>query len=241
MEQVIPYRDSVRSKKEQVSEMFDNISPRYDFLNHALSMGIDKSWRKKVRKFIAQKHPANILDIATGTGDLAIELAIIKPEHITGIDISEGMMDIGRRKIATLGLDGLITLETGDAEQLKFSDNSFDAITAAFGVRNFENLDKGLQEMYRVLKPGGAMAILEFSHPQKFPFKQLYHFYFNFVLPLAGRLISKNNAAYTYLPQSVSNFPSGKEFISKMEEAGLKKNTLKELTFGICTIYTGEK
>jgi len=241
MEQVLPYIGSAKSKKVQVSEMFDHISPRYDFLNHALSLGIDRGWRKKVRKFIALKHPAHILDIATGTADLAIELAKIKPQHITGIDISEGMMDIGRQKIANLGLNGLITLENGDAEQLKYSDDSFDAVTVAFGVRNFENIEKGLQEMYRVLRPGGVVAILEFSHPKKIPFKQLYHFYFNFVLPMAGRLVSKNNAAYTYLPQSVSSFPSGKEFINSIERAGFKNNTWKELTFGICTIYTGEK
>ena len=241
MEQVIPYKDSAKSKKEQVSEMFDDISPRYDFLNHTLSMGIDKSWRRKLRKIIAPAHPAVILDIATGTGDLAIELAKLKPQKITGIDISEGMMKIGREKIKDIGLANLISLESGDAENLKYNDGSFDAVTAAFGVRNFENVEKGLNEIYRVLKPGGIVAILEFSHPQKFPFKQLYLFYFNFVLPMAGRLVSKNNAAYTYLPQSVSSFPSGKEFTDKMGAAGFKNTTWKELTFGICTVYTGKK
>jgi demethylmenaquinone methyltransferase/2-methoxy-6-polyprenyl-1,4-benzoquinol methylase len=239
--QVVPYTDSDKSKKEQVSEMFDDISPRYDLLNRLLSMGIDKGWRKTLIKLLEKEQPETILDIATGTADLAIAESKIKPKSIIGVDISEGMLAMGREKVSKLGLAKLITLETGDSENLKFANNTFDAVTVAFGVRNFEHLKKGLEEMNRVLKPGGSAMILEFSQPQKFPFKQIYFFYFRTVLPLVGKLVSGHSKAYTYLPESVASFPYGKDFAAIMKEANFKDIQWKALTFGICTIYTGKK
>ncbi len=239
--QVVPYANSDKSKKEQVSEMFDDISPRYDLLNRLLSMGVDKGWRKELIKQLAKESPKTILDIATGTADLAIAEAKLNPERITGVDISEGMLAMGREKVSKLALDTVITLETGDSENLKYADNSFDAVTVAFGVRNFENLKKGLKEMNRVLKPGGKAMILEFSQPRYFPFKQIYFFYFRTVLPIVGKLVSGHSKAYTYLPESVASFPFGKEFAGIMEEAGFKEISFKALTFGICTLYIGKK
>ncbi len=234
-------QNSSTGKKEKVEAMFDNIAHRYDFLNHFLSAGIDIQWRKKVRKLLAPKHPKQILDVATGTGDLAIELLNLKPESIIGIDISEGMLDIGKEKITKKKLEKIITLEVGDSENLRFKSNTFDAVTVAFGVRNFENLQAGLKEMMRVLKPGGTVAILEFSKPKKFPFKSIYQFYFKFILPGFGKLVSKDNEAYTYLPDSVQQFAEDAAFLKEMELAGFINNGQHRLTFGIATLYFGTK
>ena len=204
-------------------------------------MGIDKGWRKTLIKQLSKESPKTILDIATGTADLAIAEAKLNPQSIIGVDISEGMLAMGREKVSKLGLDTLIKLESGDSENLKYADNSFDAVTVAFGVRNFENLVKGLKEMNRVVKPGGSAMILEFSQPRSFPFKQIYFFYFRTVLPLVGKLVSGHSKAYTYLPESVASFPFGKDFAGIMEGAGFKEIKFKALTFGICTLYIGKK
>lgn len=237
---VTPY-NSNKSKKEQVAEMFDNISHRYDFLNHFLSLGIDKIWRKKVVKLIKKQSPEKILDIATGTADLAIAMAASGATQIQGIDISEGMLAIGRKKITDKKLQHLISLQWGDSEDIPFPDAQFDAVTVAFGVRNFEHPLKGLQEIYRVLKPGGMIYVLEFSQPQRFPIRQLYFFYFLHILPLWGKIVSKDPAAYTYLPESVKAFPYGEAFLKLLTEAGFKKPTDQPLSFGIASIYTGIK
>jgi demethylmenaquinone methyltransferase/2-methoxy-6-polyprenyl-1,4-benzoquinol methylase len=240
--QVKPYKDKEGSKKEQVAGMFDSIAHRYDFLNHFLSGGIDKIWRKKAIAKLYNRNVVYMLDIATGTGDFAIEASRrIKGIQIKGIDISEQMLAVGREKIVKRSLQSCIELAYGDSENLQFQPNTFDAITAAFGVRNFENLNKGLSEMHRVLKPGGMVVILEFSKPSKFPFKQLYNFYFKYILPIIGKIVSKNNSAYTYLPESVKHFPDGKLFINELEKAGFENCNYKSLTFGIATIYTGVK
>ncbi|MCK5787500.1 MAG: bifunctional demethylmenaquinone methyltransferase/2-methoxy-6-polyprenyl-1,4-benzoquinol methylase UbiE [Chlamydiia bacterium] len=238
---VKPYKESDLGKKEQVAEMFDNISPKYDFLNHFLSMGIDIQWRKKVVSIIEKSGAKNILDIATGTGDLAIAMSKINPEKITGLDLSEGMLKIGIEKIKEKNLSSLIEMIQGDSEDLPFSDNTFDAITVSFGVRNFENLSKGLSEIYRVLKPGGTFVILEFSQPQKAPMKQLYGFYSKYILPTMGKIISSDSSAYTYLPESVEAFPYGKELLAILKNTGFINETAKELTFGISTIYHSNK
>lgn len=238
--EVKPYQ-AEGSKKEQVAEMFDNISARYDLLNHLLSLSIDKGWRKKVVKLVSAKKPKLLLDVATGTADLAIALEKTHPEKITGIDISAGMLEVGRKKVAAKGLSQMISLEQADSENLPFADQTFDAITVAFGVRNFENLEKGLSEMYRVLKPGGHLLVLEFSQPQGFPMKQLYSFYFKNILPTIGKLVSKDARAYTYLPESVQAFPHGKEFMAIMEKCGYKQGVRIPLTFGIASIYEGLK
>lgn len=236
-----PYSDSDKGKKEQVAGMFDSIAEKYDFLNHFLSLNIDKVWRKKVVRILKLKKPERILDVATGTGDLAIASLKSNPKRIDGIDISEGMLEVGKKKIISKGHDKTIFLQKGDAENIPFDDNTFDAITVAFGVRNFENLDKGLSEMYRVLKPGGICLVLEFTMPQYFPVKQLYGFYFKFILPVFGKMISKDNSAYTYLPESVKVFPQRKEFIEKLEGSSFKNTNIKNLTFGVAAIYKGEK
>lgn len=238
--EVKPYQ-AEGSKKEQVAEMFDNISQRYDLLNHLLSLSIDKGWRKKVVRLVSAKEPKLILDVATGTADLAIALEKAHPEKITGIDISAGMLEVGRRKVAGKGLSQMITLEQADSENLPFGDGTFDAITVAFGVRNFENLEKGLSEMYRVLKPGGHLLVLEFSQPQGFPMKQLYNFYFKNILPTVGKIVSKDSRAYTYLPESVQAFPHGQAFMDIMANCGYKKGVRIPLTFGIASIYEGIK
>jgi len=230
-----------KGKKEKVKGMFNDIAFRYDFLNHFLSAGIDKRWRTKVRKHLAAFHPKEILDVATGTGDLAIELAKLHPEKITGIDIATGMLDIGKEKISKKNLEKTITLLEGDSENLQFGDKSFDAVTVAFGVRNFENLERGLSEMTRVLKPGGHVVVLEFSKPKRFPFRQVYNAYFRYILPSVGKMISKNEEAYSYLPESVQTFPEDKAFLNKLEKAGLKKTGQLRLTFGIATMYYGIK
>ncbi|MDD3636007.1 MAG: bifunctional demethylmenaquinone methyltransferase/2-methoxy-6-polyprenyl-1,4-benzoquinol methylase UbiE [Bacteroidales bacterium] len=230
-----------KSRKEQVRLMFDNIAHKYDFLNHFLSAGIDKGWRKKLVKMVQHHQPQHTLDVATGTADLAIALARKSQTPITGIDISNGMLEIGREKLKKLKLDHQIVLQQADSENLPFDDQTFDAVMVAFGVRNFETLDKGLKEMFRVLKPGGMLAVLEFSKPRKFPVKQLYNFYFKYILPMLGRLISKDKAAYTYLPESVGQFPDGKLFLERLVSCGYVNNAEKRLTFGIATIYSGFK
>ena len=235
---VKPNPASEASKKQQVEQMFDNISPRYDFLNHFLSLGIDYSWRIKVRKTIAKFKPVKVLDVATGTADLAIELIKIKNVNVVGIDISQGMLDFGDVKLIKRGLNDRITLKQADSENLPFEDSAFDAVTVSFGVRNFENLDKGLQEMGRVLKPGGPLVVLEFSKPTNPIFSRLYWFYFKYILPPLGKLFSKDATAYTYLPQSVAAFPEGEEFVTRAKSAGFSNVTYKPLTFGICTMYT---
>lgn len=238
---VKPYKTSADSKKAQVEQMFDSIAPRYDFLNHFLSLGIDKLWRKKAIRSLAESKPKIILDVATGTADLAIAALKLNPEKVIGIDLSQLMLDVGKKKIKSAHLLDKIELMKGDSEALPFADNSFDAITVAFGVRNFENLDKGLAEMQRVLKPGGKLAVLEFSKPRNFPFKQLYNFYFNQILPAWGKWISKNQNAYAYLPESVRHFPDGNDFIAHLNKAGFKNTTCTTLTFGICSLYNGSK
>lgn len=238
---VLPYKDKKSTKKQQVADMFDNISPRYDFLNHFLSLGIDIRWRKKAIKLLKDIKPKNILDIATGTGDFAIESLSLNPDKVIGVDISEGMLNVGREKLKKRKLDSRISLESGDSENLPFEDNMFDAIIVAFGVRNFENLEKGLAEMYRVVRPGGKVVILEFSKPKRFPFKQLYNFYFKNILPTIGKTISKDNSAYTYLPESVKSFPDGIIFTSILDKLGFKNTECKPLTLGISSIYTGIK
>jgi demethylmenaquinone methyltransferase/2-methoxy-6-polyprenyl-1,4-benzoquinol methylase len=237
---VKPYQQE-GSKKEQVAKMFDNISARYDFLNHFLSLGIDKGWRRKVVSIVKQHHPKRLLDIATGTADLAIALSHLQPEKINGVDISEGMLAVGKEKIKKKGLTEVVHLSYGDSEALPFPDASFDAVTVAFGVRNFENLDLGLSEMYRVTRPGGLVVVLEFSKPSHFPVKQLYQFYFSQILPRWGKWISKDASAYTYLPESVQAFPDGKAFLEHLGAAGFSSLKEKRLTFGIASIYSGIK
>lgn len=221
--------------------MFDSISHRYDFLNHLLSLNIDKVWRKKAIKLLEPFQPKTILDIATGTGDFAIAAKRLNPEKVVGVDLSEGMLNIGREKLKRKGLDQLIQLQKGDSENLPFENDSFDAAIVAFGVRNFENLEKGLAEINRVLKPGGVFIVLEFSQPRKAPFKQLYFFYFDRILPLLGKAVSKDNRAYTYLPESVREFPDGNSFISVLEKTDFDKCRWLPQTFGIASIYEAQK
>jgi demethylmenaquinone methyltransferase / 2-methoxy-6-polyprenyl-1,4-benzoquinol methylase len=239
---VVPFKNSTESKKKQVENMFDKIAFRYDFLNRFLSVGIDIGWRKKAIRQLIALHPQNILDVATGTGDFAItSYEILKPEKITGIDISEGMLDIGRKKIAKAGLENSIELLHGDSEAILFADNSFDAVTVAFGVRNFENLEKGLSEIKRVLKPGGKLIVLECTKPSLPVIKQLYHFYMKFITPEIGKIIAKNNEAYQYLNDSVLQFPEKESFINILNQSGYRSSFYKTLTLGICTIYCAEK
>ena len=239
MTKVTPYNNS-KSKKEQVTTMFDNIAASYDFLNHSLSLGMDNVWRKIAIKKLTNK-PATILDIATGTGDFAVSAAKYTNAQITGIDISQGMLDVGIKKIAQKNLTSRITLQKADAENLPFDSNSFDAITAGFGVRNFENLEKGISEMHRVLNTTGMVAILEPSTPKYFPLKQLYKLYFHHVLPTIGSWISKDKNAYKYLPESVDAFASGNEFITTLEKAGFKECKYIPLSFGIVSLYVAIK
>jgi len=221
--------------------MFNRISKKYDFLNHFLSMGIDKLWRKKAIRLLSEKPVESLLDIATGTGDFAIEALKLNPKQVIAADISEGMLQVGKDKVKKKKIDHIISFELGDAENLRFENDSFDAITVGFGVRNFENLEKGLADMYRVLKPSGQVAILEFSKPRKFPIKQLYHFYFLNILPFVGRIVSKDASAYTYLPESVQEFPDGQKFLNIMEKIGYKNIKQHPVSFGIASIYMGEK
>jgi demethylmenaquinone methyltransferase/2-methoxy-6-polyprenyl-1,4-benzoquinol methylase len=238
---VIPYKENTESKKEQVATMFNNISKKYDFLNHFLSLGIDIIWRKKAIRLLKSSQPKQILDIATGTGDFAISALKLNPVKVTGIDISEGMLAVGKEKIKEKGLQDLIELKLGDSENLEFNDNTFDAYTVGFGVRNFENLEKGLSEMLRVLKPNGTAIILEFSKPKAFPVKQIYHFYFNKMLPSIGKLVSKDNSAYTYLPESVEAFPDGEKLTTILTNIGYKNPVAIPLMFGIASIYKATK
>jgi demethylmenaquinone methyltransferase / 2-methoxy-6-polyprenyl-1,4-benzoquinol methylase len=238
---VTPYKNNSTGKKEQVALMFNNIAHKYDFLNHFLSLGIDILWRKKAIRLLKTGNPKFILDVATGTGDFAIEALSLNPEKITGIDISEGMLEMGRKKILNKGYEKRIELLSGDSENLPFHDEQFDAITVGFGVRNFENLSKGLNEINRVLKTNGTAVILEFSKPKTFPIKQLYNFYFTRLLPFIGNAISKDSSAYTYLPESVSSFPDGLEFAEVMGNAGFKDIKIMPLFFGIATIYKGKR
>lgn len=238
---VVPYKEQAGSKKEQVADMFNNISPKYDLLNHLLSGGIDILWRKKAVKLLKPEQPQLMLDVATGTADFAIEALSLKPKKIVGVDISKGMLEMGQKKIAKMGVEDKIELQLGDSEKLHFDDNHFDVVTVAFGVRNFENLEKGLSDMCRVVKEGGVVAILEFSQPESFPFKQIYNFYFKYILPLIGRMVSKDSAAYTYLPESVKAFPYGEAFSGILKKVGFKEVTCVPLTFGISTIYLARK
>lgn len=238
---ITPYEKQGIAKKEQVEAMFDNIAHRYDFLNHLLSLGIDKLWRKSAVKILKQHHPKNVLDVATGTADFALEDYKSNAEKIVGVDIAEQMLAIGREKIKAKGLSDKITLQRGDSEDLPFSENSFDAITVGFGVRNFENLQKGLAEMRRVLNKDGLLIVLEFSKPKVFPVKQVFHLYFHYVCPLIGKWFSKDARAYTYLPESVASFPEGEDFLNELKKAGFLNTQCKTVSFGIASIYTAYK
>lgn len=238
---VKPYKES-GSKKEQVSNMFNNIAPKYDLLNRVLSLGIDKIWRKRAINILKKNNPSVILDVATGTADVAISTAnIIQPESIVGIDISSEMLEVGKKKISQMGLDQTISLKLGDSEAIEFGDDTFDAATVAFGVRNFENLEKGLSEMLRVVKKDGTVLILEFSKPSVFPFKQIFQFYFKFILPFIGKFTSKDPKAYKYLFESVQAFPQGNKFLNIMQSVGYKNCRQVKLSLGICSIYLGDK
>ena len=238
---VVPFKNSSLSKKEQVAQMFDAIAGRYDLLNRLLSGGIDIYWRKRALRELKTSNPRTILDVATGTADLAIMAEkYLHPDKITGIDISEGMLELGRKKITSAGLTN-IELIKGDSERINFPENSFDAITVSFGVRNFENLNSGLKEMYRVLKPGGKLVVLEFSKPKTTAFKGIYKLYMKVVAPGVGKIISKNQDAYQYLNDSVQVFPEGQDFINILEQTGFGETALTVLSWGICSIYTGIK
>jgi demethylmenaquinone methyltransferase/2-methoxy-6-polyprenyl-1,4-benzoquinol methylase len=241
-EKVVPYRDSKLSKKEQIAQMFDRIAFRYDFLNHFLSLGIDRGWRRKALKYLLEDHPELVLDIATGTADLAILTSrMLHPRKIIGIDISGGMLELGMQKVDKAGLSGHIFLQLADCESLPFPESSFDAITAAFGVRNFENLDRGLREMSRVLKPGGKAVILEFTSPTVFPVKQFFHLYFRYITPYIGKWLARSKEAYRYLPESVKAFPQGEAMTTILKQNGFQQAVCKPLTFGICSIYCAVK
>ena len=239
-EQINPY--TCGDKAQQVEAMFDNIAPTYDTLNHRLSWNIDKGWRRKAIMALASYKPQTILDIATGTGDFAIMSAqMLAPKKLIGADISEGMMDIGRQKVAQLGLDSIIRFEHEDCTALSYADGTFDAVTAAFGIRNFADLDTGLREMCRVLRPGGHLSIIELTTPVSFPMKQLFHVYSHTVLPIYGRLISKDTSAYSYLTKTIEAFPQGERMVGILKRAGFSETSFKRLTFGICTMYFATK
>jgi demethylmenaquinone methyltransferase / 2-methoxy-6-polyprenyl-1,4-benzoquinol methylase len=241
LETIRPYKDQATSKKEQIVGMFNAIARRYDFMNHFLSLGVDRYWRNKAIAILKERPVQKILDVATGTADFAIKAAKKTKAHVEGIDISENMLALGRNKILKEKLQDSIALSVGDAESIQYSDKTFDAVIVAFGVRNFENLNLGLTEMYRVLNSNGTAIILEFSRPTIFPLKQIYSFYFKTVLPLFGKLISKDKSAYSYLPESVYNFPDGDTFIFELKNAGFSNCQIKKLTFGIASIYVGRK
>lgn len=228
-------------QKQYVRSLFDGIARRYDFLNHLLSGGVDFYWRRRAVEHLKDYQPKRILDVATGTADFAIATMRLHPERVVGVDIAEEMLKIGRHKIATRGLSNVISLQTGEAESLHFDSGSFDAAIVAFGARNFEHLEKGLSEMRRVLREGGKIVVLEFSRPRVFPFKQIYFFYFKTILPLIGRFISKSDDAYTYLPNTVMNFPEGESFLGILRKVGFKDVGEERLTFGIATVYEGTK
>ena len=235
-----PYHEGDKTK--QVEQMFDNIAPTYDTLNHRLSWNIDKYWRKKALKQLLPYQPQRLLDIATGTGDFAIQAAeMLSNTAITAVDISEGMMDIGREKVRKAGWTARISFEKQDCTSLTYPDASFDAVTAAFGIRNFADLDKGLAEMCRVLSKGGHLCILELTKPVAFPMRQLFHLYAHTVLPVYGRLISKDNAAYSYLTKTIEAFPQGEQMVGILKKAGFAEASFKRLTCGICTLYCATK
>ena len=240
-ENIKPYKDSELGKKEQVAQMFDNISGNYDGLNRVISFGIDVKWRKKVLQLVSDKNPKTVLDIATGTGDLAILMTNTSAEEIIGLDISAGMLEVGKKKIADKKLDSKIKMVLGDSESIPYPDNYFDAITVAFGVRNFETLEKGLAEILRVLKPDGIFVILETSVPTKFPYKQGYAFHSKFILPLVGKLFSKDKAAYTYLSDSANEFPFGEALNNILRKIGFIDVQHLPQTFGVATIYHASK
>ncbi|BEG98014.1 bifunctional demethylmenaquinone methyltransferase/2-methoxy-6-polyprenyl-1,4-benzoquinol methylase UbiE [Bacteroides sedimenti] len=240
-EQIKPYSSSGK-KSEQVEKMFNNIAHHYDLLNHTLSMGIDKGWRRKAIAWLKPFHPQKMMDVATGTGDFAIQAyRDLLPQELIGTDISEGMMNIGKDKVKKLGLEQNITFAKEDCTNLSFTENTFDAITVAFGIRNFENLDKGLSEMHRVLTQEGHLVILELTTPDRFPMKQLFAIYSKIVIPTLGKLLSKDNNAYTYLPQTIQAFPQGEVMKGVLEKAGFRNVAFRRLTFGICTLYTATK
>lgn len=239
---IVPNSKSSLGKKQQVAEMFNDIAFKYDFLNRFLSVGIDVSWRKKGIHQLKDIKPQQVLDVATGTADVALlTYKILQPQKIIGIDISEGMLNIGKKKIEEQNLQNFIQLQKGDSEKIDFNDNTFDAITVAFGVRNFENLEKGLQEMLRVLKPNGKLVIMECTQPKQFAFKGFYNIYMNIIAPGFGKMFAKNKQAYQYLNNSIQAFPEGKTFLNVMEKAGFNKTYLKTLSLGLCTIYCGSK
>ena len=236
-----PYKDSNIGKKEQVAKMFTTISKNYDGLNRVISFGIDVTWRKKVLKIISKNNPKQLLDIATGTGDLAIMMASLQPDRIVGLDISEGMLEVGKEKVGKANLSKTIEMVLGDSENMPFKDNTFDAITVSFGIRNFANLNKGLTEIRRVLKPEGIFVVLETSNPTKFPYKQGYAFYTSFILPTIGKLFSKDKAAYSYLCESANSFPFGEAFDNILKKNGFMNTEYTPVTFGVATIYTATK
>ncbi len=240
-DKVLPYKDQSDSKKEQVRQMFNNISPKYDLLNRVLSFGIDIVWRKMAVNLLRADKPKLMLDIATGTGDFAVEALSLKPDLIIGVDISEGMLVYGQEKLKAKGLEDKIKLQVADSENLPFETGKFDAVTVSFGVRNFENLEKGLGEMLRVLRPGGSVVVLEFSQPTVFPVKQVYGWYSKTLLPFVGKRISKDAGAYTYLPESAAVFPSGDRFLEIMAKTGYNELKAKPLLFGITSLYYGKK
>ena len=239
-EKITPYHEG--EKASQVEQMFDNIAPTYDKLNHRLSWDIDKGWRKKAIKALAPYQPQSLLDIATGTGDFAILAAqMLRPQKLVGADISEGMMEIGRQKVKALALDNVVTFEKEDCLNLSYQSDTFDAVTAAFGIRNFADLDAGLREMYRVLKPSGHLSIIELTTPVTFPMKQLFHIYSHTVLPIYGRMISRDTSAYSYLTKTIEAFPQGERMMDILMKAGFAEASFKRLTFGICTMYLATK
>lgn len=239
-ETIKPYHEG--DKAAQVEQMFDNIAPAYDTLNHRLSWNIDRGWRRKAIRQLAPFNPQAILDIATGTGDFAILAAeMLKPQRLIGADISEGMMEIGRHKVQEKGMQHIISFEKEDCTRLSYPEASFDAVTAAFGIRNFADLDKGLSEMCRVLKPGGHLSIVELTTPVSFPMRQLFHIYAHTVLPVYGRLISKDQSAYSYLTKTIEAFPQGERMVEILQKAGFSEASFKRLTFGICTMYFATK
>lgn len=240
-EKINPYKDSKLGKKEQVAQMFDTISENYDGLNRVISLGIDIKWRKKVVEIVGRNKPKQILDIATGTGDLALMMSVLNPSRIVGLDISAGMLEVGKQKIAKANLSEKIEMIVGDSEAMPFDDATFDAITVSFGVRNFANLDKGLKEIARVLKPTGVLVILETSNPVKFPFKQGYKLYTNLFLPTVGKLFSKDKSAYSYLSESANSFPFGEAFNNILQKNGFTHTKADPVTFGVATIYTAKK
>ena len=238
---IIPYQNSDLSKKGQVEKMFNNISKEYDILNRVISFGIDVSWRKKIVKILKSKNPSTILDVATGTGDLAIAMVKTNAQKIIGLDISKGMLDVGIEKIKDRNLNNTVEMVIGDSENLKYENDFFDAVTVSFGVRNFESLDSGLSEIFRVLKPNGSLVILETSNPTKFPFKQFYRFYSKFILPSIGKIFSKDKVAYNYLSESSAEFPYGEKFNNILKKIGFTNVVDFPQTFGVATIYVASK